>query len=64
MSNNKFVCFYYLDKSYTDMCNACETPHHRIGSNEPRLSDRQEGDLACRECQCVCWPVCLIIDIL
>ena len=64
MSENNFVCCYYLNNSYIDMCNACETPHSTLGSNTPRLSDKQENDLACRECQCICWPLCIVADII
>jgi len=64
MSGNKFECCYYLNGSYIDICQACETPHFRAGGNTPRLSDNEECNLACRECQFWCWPICILIDTI
>lgn len=55
---SSFNIFYYTSRSFTDCCNALDTP-----APYPR-SDSEVGDLACRQCQCCIWPILIPIDLV
>ncbi len=54
----KFHFFHYTRKSMISCCSAMDS------SLPADASDSQRGDQACAECQWMCWPMVLVIDVI
>jgi hypothetical protein len=57
-SDKKFYFFHYTRKSVKSCCIAIDTPDYA------NASDSQRGDLACAQCQWLCWPMISVVDII
>ena len=60
---SSFSIFYYTSRSMNDCCNAMDEPP-RFQSGTSYRSDSEEGDIACKQCQCCIWPILLPIDLI
>ncbi len=56
--DKKFYFFHYTRKSVISCCIAIDTPDYA------NASDAQRGDKACAECQWLCWPMTIVIDLV
>ncbi len=57
-SESSFVVFNYMDKSCSSWATAMDTPIRNA------TSDAQSNEICCAQCQCFCWPLIFVFDIL
>ncbi len=57
-SDKKFYFFHYTRKSVISCCIAIDTVL------PADASDARRGDQACAECQWMCWPMTVVIDLV
>ena len=57
-SENSFHVFNYMDRSCSRWSDAMDTP------TTSNTSDAESNAICCAQCQCACWPLIFVFDIL